>query len=236
MAMPTQSLVLEVQERTPDQKASMLRKMAKIPAEYYGTGKQNLHFAADYQRFRKLYQHAGENTIVHLSCGSKQLPVLICDVQFDPVTDLISHVDFKHVDMDKEVYAKVKVVVVGSAPAVKNLGGVIEITKHFIEIKCLPKDLIHEIQVDVSGLELINASVHIRDLKISDAIKVQADVGEVVVKVAAPRKEEEEVKPVEAAVEGQAAAVSAEGQSAAAAAGGEKSAPGASAQEGGQKK
>ena len=196
------NLVLETQKRDMSVKPKALRAKSRIPAVYYGMGKENMHLTADYQSFRKLYESAGGNTVIDLKIDDKSVPVLIYDVQYDPVSDAFAHIDFKHVDMNKKVVAEVKIVVVGVAPAVKNFGGVLEITRHSFEIECLPKDLIHSIEVDVSGLDELNMAVHVSDLKIPATIKLLAELEDTVVKVSAPRKEEEVVPVAEVAVEG----------------------------------
>lgn len=217
------TMLLEATERQLVDKAKALRASGRIPAVFYGRGQKNRHLLLDYQAFRKVYVKAGGNTIVELVLDSKKFPVLVHDVVFDPVTDAFAHVDFIHVDMDKEVTTMVKVVAVGLAPAVKNLGGVLDIQKHEIKIKCLPKDLIHSIDVDVTSIVDFHTTIHVSDLKIPAAIKVLDRPEDAVATVVPPRAEEEAAKPAEAAVvgaPGEAGAAPAEGAAAPAAAAG----------------
>lgn len=209
------TFALETSSRPSAAKAKSLRRQGKIPAVYYGRGKGSVSLQLDYHAFRKVFATAGENTLIDLSVDGKKVPVLVHDVQYDPVTDQISHVDFIHVDMEKEVTTSVKVTVLGVAPAVKNLGGILDLQKHEIKIRCLPKDLIHGIEVDVSGIVDFHTSVHVKDLKIPSAVKVLDNPEDTVV-TATPPRAEEEAKPAEAAA---AAAPGAEGAAAAPAAG-----------------
>lgn len=190
--------VLEASERNSSIKAKTIRLSSRLPAVYYGRGRPALSLSLDYQSFRKVFEKAGQNTIIELSVDGAKNPVLVHDVQFDPVSDQISHVDFMHVDMTKEVTTSVKVVIIGVAPAVKNLGGILDIQKHDIKIKCLPKDLIHEIQVDVSSIVDYHTSIHVKDLKIPPAIKILDRPDDTVVTVVPPKIEEEAPKPSEA--------------------------------------
>ena len=188
------SLVLEANPRASTQKANGVRTAGRIPAVYYGRGQKSFSLDLPYQAFRKLFAKAGENTIIELKVDGKTIPVLVHDIQFHPVTDVIIHVDFIHVDMKKEVTTVVKVNVIGLAPAVKNLGGILDIHKHEVKIKCLPKDLIHSIDVDVSSIVDFHTSIHVSDLKVPATIKILDNPSDTVATVV-PVKIEEEVKP-----------------------------------------
>lgn len=202
------SLLLDATKR--DQvKARDLRTKGLIPAEYYGKSQTNMSLALAYQAFKKVFDKAGENTIIELNVDGKKTPVLVCDIQYDPLSDRISHVDFIHVDMQKEVTTSVKVIIIGTAPAVKNMGGILDVQKHEIKVKCLPKDLIHGIEVDVTPIVDFKTSVHVKDLKVPSTIKILDNMEDTVV-TATPPRAEEEIKPAETA-----AAPGAEGAAAA---------------------
>lgn len=193
------TLVLKVANRDISSKPRALRAKGLIPAVYYGRGKKNASLQLNYNKFRKVFEKAGENTIIEIDIEGKKAPVLVYDIQYDPVSDNISHVDFIHVDMQKEVTTSVKVVVVGVAPAVKNLGGILDVQKHELRIKCLPKDLIHGIEVNVASIVDFHTSIHVKDLKVPSTIKVLDNPDDTVVTAVPPRAEEEE-KPAEEAV------------------------------------
>ncbi|MBI2639054.1 50S ribosomal protein L25 [Candidatus Peregrinibacteria bacterium] len=201
------SFLLEVTARDIAQKAKFSRAAGRIPAVYYGRGKPTMTLSLDYQKFRKVYEKAGENTIIELAMDGKKFPVLVHEVQYEPVSDKFSHVDFIHVDMEKEVTTTVKIVCVGVCPAVKNMGGILDVLKHEIKIKCLPKDLIHSIEVDVSPIVDFHTSIHVKDLKIPSGIKILDNAEDTVVTASPIKVEEEAPKPAEAA----AGAVPAEG-------------------------
>lgn len=213
-----ETLILEAQPREVTMKAKYVRTSGRIPAVYYGRGQKNIHLALEYQMFRKLFEKAGENTVLELNVGGKKFPVLVHDVQYDPVADTIAHVDFIHVDMTKEVTTSVKVVVIGVSPAVKNLAGVLDVQKQELKIRCLPKDLIHAIEVDVSSIADFHTSIRVKDVKVAATITL-IDNPEDTVVTATPPRAEEETKPAEAAP--------AEGAAGTPVAGAEGAAPGA---------
>lgn len=232
-----ETITLKAQERGIPEKSRHLRRTGRIPAIYYGHGKPNRLLHVDSHQFKRVFDRAGENTVIELELGSEKFPVLIYEVQFDPVSDRVQHVDFMHVDMEKEVTTSVKVLLTGVAPAVKNLGGILDIHKHELRIRCLPKDLIHEIAVDILPLADFHTAIHVKDLVIPPGIKILDKPEDTVVTVAPPRKEEEEVKPVSeapAAAPGEVLAAGEAGKPAPAGAGG--TAPGGATTSAGQAK
>ncbi len=193
------SFVLEATARDAAQKAKVFRAAGRIPAVYYGRGRPTVTLLLDYQKFRKVFEKAGENTIIELAMDGKKFPVLVHEVQYDPVSDRFAHVDFIHVDMEKEVTTSVKIVCAGICPAVKNMGGILDVLKHEVKIKCLPKDLIHSIEVDVSSIVDFHTSIHVKDLKVPSGIKILDNVEDTVVTASPIKVEEEAPKPAEAA-------------------------------------
>ncbi len=194
--------VFPAQLRDKSVKTKNLRKMNLIPAEYYGRGIQNISLQLDYQSFRKMYRKAGFNTVITLEIeGGGTKKVLIHEVDRHPVTDLFSHVELINVRMDEEVTTTIPVRLEGSAPAVRDFGGVLIQSMDEIEITCLPGDLIHEIVLSVEGLTELNSGLHVSDIKLSDKIKILSDPEASVAMVSAPQ--EEEVAAVEAPAVGE---------------------------------
>lgn len=193
---------LNTQERkVTGNKLKTLREKGFIPAIVYGAGKKNISIQVDYQEFKKTFEEAGESTIIKLKIGNEAKNVLIHDIAKDPVNDKIIHVDFLQVRMDKAITAEVVLVFEGEAPAIKELEGTLVKSITEVEVEALPKDLPHELKVDISGLETFDDHIKIKDLKLPEGVKVLVDSGETIASVAAPRTKEEleelEEKPEE---------------------------------------
>jgi len=201
-------MILEVQSRDKNIKAKELLRSDLIPAEYYGRGVNNQSVKMDYQTFRKLFRVAGTNTIVELKVDGKDpINVLVHRVDQDPVTDRYTHVDFINVRMGEIIHTKVPIHLTGVAPAVKELAGTLTHQLNEIDVKCLPKDLIHSIDVDIASLVDFNCFIRVKDLNIPSTVEVLNDSEDVVATVVPPRVEEE-VEAVESTEEGgEAAAV-----------------------------
>jgi large subunit ribosomal protein L25 len=92
--------------------------------------------------------------------------------------------------LTEKLRANVTIDLVGESPAVKELNGVLVSGIEEIEVECLPQDLPERIMVDVSSLTEFGATVHVRDIKLSENIRVLTDLDEVVAIITAPEAEE----------------------------------------------
>ncbi len=192
--------------------AKEAREANRIPMAYYGKSVENHGFSVDYQDFRRAYEKGGRSTIMYFKNEKgEEFPVLVQDIQYEPVTDKIIHVDAMAVDMNKLITTQVPLVLTGTAPAVKDLGGILVQNKKKVEVECLPNDLIHEIEVDISLLVDFHTSITIGDLQVPDTIKILDALDINVATVSAPKEEVEE-EVVEEEVEGEEAAEGEEGE------------------------
>jgi len=184
-----------------------VRQEGMIPCVVYG-GKQNYNLKVPKIPFDKLYRQAGESTLVDLIIDEKTtLPVLIHEFQRHPVTSEFDHIDFYEVDMKKEIITNIELHFIGEPPAVKEMGGTLVKNINDIEIKCLPGDLIHSVEVSLASLNNFDDSIHVKDLPVPANIKVLTPGDMLVAKVV-----EQEVE-AEVAVVSEAEAVQAVGAS-----------------------
>ncbi len=189
---------LEGQQRTELGKAVYdVREAGMIPGVVYG-GKENIVVKVPRSAFEAVWDKAGENSIVDLTIDGKVVPVLIYDIQRHPTTHLIIHIDFFEVNMNKEITANVPLNYIGVAPALK-LGGTLLQNLDEVEIRCLPKDLIHEITIDVSVLKTFDDTIHVGDLQLPAGVAFETSEDVLVVKVTEVREEAEDVVVDEAA-------------------------------------
>lgn len=187
---------LSAKSRDIKAKISAVRNIGMIPAVIYGPGIKNSNVAVGSKDFKKVFDQAGESTLVDLEVeGQKMVKVLINDVSVDPVSDKVMHIDFYQVKMDKEIESRIPLSFIGEAPAVKEQGGILVKNMHELHIKALPQDLIHDIEVDISNLININDKMFVSDIKLPKGVKVINKLEDIVVMISAPREEEEEIKP-----------------------------------------
>jgi len=183
-------------------KVKILRKKGILPAVLYGPKIKPLPLEVDLKEFEKIYKEAGETSLISLGVDGKSFLVLIHDVAKDPISDVFLHVDFYQPNLEEEVQAKVPLVFEGSSSAVKELGGTLVHNISELEVKALPEHLPKEIRVDISKLKTFEDHIFIRDLKVSEGVRILKNPDEIVASVIPPEKIEEELaKPLEEKIE-----------------------------------
>ncbi len=184
-----------------------------IPAVLYGGEAENRNLWIDFRDFKRTYEEAGESTLVDLKVtkegkegGEESEKVLIYDTQYHPVSGAVIHVDFYRVTMGQKLETEVRLSFVGTSPAVKEQGGVLVKSVQDVEIRCLPKDLPSEIEIDVSSLETFDDYIYAKDLPAGEEVEVLLEPETVIAFVAAPRSEAE-LEELDQEIEGDASAV-----------------------------
>ena len=185
-----------------------LRKKGFVPAELYGRGIQNLHLSLSRQEFLKAFREAGENTIINVMIDGKPHPVLIYDVQRDSISGEFLNIDFYQFRADEEIELQVPIVFIGEAPAVKEKGAVLTKAMDQVEIRALPADIPHHLEVNLSVLTDIGQSVYVKDLP-SGKFEILVSPGTVVV-TASEVKVEEEVPVIDESAQIEGVAVETE--------------------------
>ncbi len=170
-----------------------LRRQGFIPANIYGAHEPARSLQVEARALANVLSRAsGEHILVDLEIEdagkSTNRLALIQEVQHEPLSGDVLHVDFHAVSQNEEIHAEVPVFPVGEANGVRNFGGLLEQLIRAVEIRCLPKDLPESIQVDVSALGL-GQSIHIKDLPMPPGVRPTAEGELTVFMVAAPRVE-----------------------------------------------
>ena len=197
-------------------KVKALRRGGVIPANVYGHALESVAIQISKDDLAHLLHSAGRNEIVYLRLdGEEARPTFLRQIQRNPVTDAILHVDFYQISLKEKVRMEVRLVMVGTAPAEQTHGGTLLHSLNRIAVEGLPTEIPSVIEVDVSGLDEIDATIHVRELSVPDEITVLSDPEQVVAKVAPPQvekePEEEEVEVPEGEVpEGEEGAAEAE--------------------------
>lgn len=190
-----EKIQLQAKARNPQtDMAKNVKKDGLIPAELYGHNVANVHLSLTRGEFEKVLRKAGESTIIELALpdGSNR-KVLIQDVQRHYLTSEPIHADFYEVKMTEKMTATIPLEFIGESVAVKALGGTLVKILTEVEVECLPGDLPHAIEVDISGMEAFDSVINVKDLKVSDKVTINAEDEELVVKIQRPRDVEAEL-------------------------------------------
>ncbi len=166
---------LSVSERTERGKGPCyrLRKEGMVPGVYYDQNGENISVKVKVLPLSRLYNKLGSSQVFELAIekgGATQTkPALIWAVRFDPVKPVPQHVDFRGVDLDKEIRVHVPFEIVGKAAGVVK-GGVVELFRDNCEVIGKPLSIPEKLVIDVTDLDL-NQNVHIADVKYPEGVR-----------------------------------------------------------------
>ncbi len=176
-----------------------LRAQGIIPGVVYGHGSKTDHIQVNTKDFTRIFRDAGTNTIIDLEVDGKTIKTIIYHVDYDPVTDAPRHADFYKVRMNEKLTTLVPLNFVGESPAVRSLSAIVVHGKEDVEVSCLPGDLPHAIDVDLSKLVEIDDMVHARDLVIPANVELKEDPETMIAQSILPREMKIDTAPVAAA-------------------------------------
>ena len=174
---------LELEKRSKEKKSSLKNNRASglVPGVCYGANQETVSIYVNQSLLKKVEKVAGKTPI---QCkGAVEGNVIIQDMQFNPLTGNIIHIDFHLVKDDEKTHTTTPIILKGVAPAIKKLGGVLTHIIHEVNIEALPKDIPHEIEVDISMLEEIPSHITIADITIPKGVTILNEKDEVVVSV-----------------------------------------------------
>jgi len=176
------NLKVEKREATGKGVARKLRASGLVPGVVYGKNIESQSIIIDPQ---DLLNRLSGNAIFDLDiAGVGKDTVMVKEVQKDPITGAIKHIDFLHISMDEKITVSVSIVLLGDAPGIKE-GGVLQQMLREIEVECLPLDIPEKIEVDISGLE-IGDSVSVSEIEVGDNFEIITPLEEVIVTVILP--------------------------------------------------
>jgi large subunit ribosomal protein L25 len=197
-------VTLEVSRREKSGKeiAKKLRASGKIPAVVYGGHKEPVAIEVDRKSVSELIQKSDHGVrsifLLKMSGTDQQRHAMIKDIQIDPISRRMTHIDFVRVVMDEVVRVTVPVHVVGTAIGVKE-GGILDWQVRDLHVECLPNAIPDKIDIDVTALGLHEYS-RVSDMKLPEGVKVLEDPERVVVGVTHARAEVAEAAAVPEAV------------------------------------
>jgi len=200
---------IEVQRRESVGKSEVrrLRRAEMIPAVLYGAGRESVPIQVPRRTLLELFKEGGhENRIflLKLSGTDKSRHAMVRDLQIDPVTSQVVHLDFQRIQMDQKIRVRVHVELAGTSFGVKNEGGVLDFVTREIEIECLPTEIPQEIRVDVEPLH-VGDHLEASAIELPEGVTYVGPAEAVVASVkharveAAPAGEEEEAAAAESA-------------------------------------
>lgn len=198
-------VTLEVSGRDGTGKSAVrkLRQQGKVPGVVYGGHRDPVAIIVDRKAITDFIQKSEHGVrsvfLLKMAGTDQQRHAMIKDIQIDPISRKMMHVDFIRVVMDEVVRVSVPVVITGSPIGVKE-GGLLDFQVRELHVECLPTAIPDKVEIDISELG-IHHYFRISDLPLPERVKVLDDPNRVVVGVTHQRAEVVPEVPVEGAVE-----------------------------------
>lgn len=180
----------QVQRRSvTGKRVATLRREGVLPANIYGRALDSVAVQLPYVEARDLLNAHGLNTLINVQVeGEAQTrPVVVRNVELEPVNRKILHLDLYQVDLSRIIKATIPVTITGEAPAVHKFGGVLIHALDHIEVEGLPHSIPEHLEVSVTGLIEIGDHIQVKDLRVPPGLKLHASPDQGVVAVQASR-------------------------------------------------
>jgi len=196
-------LKANVRKTTGNGPARVLRREGRIPAVLYGPETEHVLLSVNTSDFEEVLKKGNVSQVllnlVIQNGKAFSKSVIIKELQTHPVSRDFLHIDFYEIDMKRKIKVNVPVVTEGKSKGVE-LGGVLQIIRHELEVLCFPGDIPEEIVIDITELDM-GDSVHVEEIPLEGDAEIQADVNYTVLTVLSPKVEEEEVEEEEEELE-----------------------------------
>ncbi len=185
----TMTIKAETRETYGKNASRRLRREGLVPAVLYGEGAATVSLSLDKKDvLRILKSESGENTLFKVGFGTETRDAMIKEMQTDPTSDELIHVDLIRISMDKAIRVSVPILLKGEPIGVKAEGGFVDFITRELEVECLPGDIPEHIEFDISELHL-HQSTKVSDLAAPQGVKIMSDPGTVVALIDLPKEE-----------------------------------------------
>lgn len=190
-----QTLKLSPREMT-GKKVKQLRLNGITPVHLYGGAEDSATLQVQSSDLRRLLSKIGGNVPITIEVEGTEVAdvCFVREVQRNPVSDQIIHVDFLRVDTDQKVTAEVPIILDGEAPAVRNLAGTLAQPMQSLRVEAFPLDMPASLHVSISSLEGFEDAVRVSDLVFEEGVTTNVAPSEMIARVMQPRLEEEEAE------------------------------------------
>lgn len=190
-------IVLNADVRTPDENLKKMRRDMVIPGVVYGNTQEPISLKMANSDLLRVYRKAGESMIINLKVGKKDIEVLFHSIQREPVSGEFQHIDFYALTRWEKVHTNISINFIGESPAHREGAIIEEITKD-IEVKCLPRFLVENFEVDLSKLVEMWDSIKVSDLGLNpEEYEVLTNLDDILVMASEPAKMEDLDAPIE---------------------------------------
>lgn len=201
MSNETIAVTLEPRQ-TVGKGLGQLKRGGIVPVVIHNHGQESVIAQGDYQMLVKMYQQAGKHHAVDVTVDGQKFLTIVKDADFEPKKHRLRHIVFGAIRQNEEIETEVPIVFEGDAPAEK-VGLLIIRQLDHVQVKALPRDLVDEIKLDISGLTEVGDRLSVADLQIPNGITMLTEDEHGVAIVEETPAQESEEAAEEAAAEGE---------------------------------
>ncbi len=186
--------MIKLSAKVRQEKPHRLRKEGRIPAVVYGYNQENTPLSVDEREFMRVYKKTGESSLISLDTEKGKSVVLVYDMQEEPMSGRVMHVDFYQPNMKEKVEAEIPIVFKGESPAVKDMDGTLVKSMSEVTVSALPQNLPSELEVDIGKLESFDDVIKVEDIEIPEGVEIINEPDWTVAMVSTPENVEEQLE------------------------------------------
>ncbi len=172
-------LKLKAEKRAEGARAAAIRRAGAVPGIVYGPHQAAMSISVDARAFEKVFREAGESAIVSLEGLDADLPVLIHEVDLDPIAHTPRHIDFYAVTKGEKIEVAIPLSFIGESEAVRSGANLVKVL-HELEVEADPMKLPHELEVDITALAAVGDRIAAKDIRLPSGVTLVTDLEEVV--------------------------------------------------------
>ena len=197
-----QTELLATTRETLGKKVRFLRRQGITPVHLFGHNVESVALQCDTAQLKRVLAQTGRTRLISLKVDKAKRPrnVVIREVQREPLTSELLHVDFYQVSMAEKIRVEVPIVSIGEAPALKLKENFLIQELNSLSVECLPGEIPNRVDMDLTSLTEVGQAIHVRDITLDKGGTVLNNPEQLVVKISA-RHIEEEKEEVEAPAE-----------------------------------
>ena len=166
-------------------KVRFLRRQGITPVHLFGHNVESMALQCDTTELHHTLAVAGKTGLIGLKLdrAKKSRNVMVREIQREPRTGELLHVDFYQVSMAEKIRLEVPIVTVGEAPALKSKENFLAHELNTLTIECLPDEIPNSVELDLSPLTEAEQAIRVGDISLDEKITVLNDPEQMVVKI-----------------------------------------------------
>jgi len=206
-----QTELLATTRQTLGKKVRFLRRQGITPVHLFGHNVESVALQCDTAQLKRVLAQTGRTRLISLNLDEAKKPrnVVIREVQREPRTSELLHVDFYQVSMAEKIRVEVPIVSIGEAPALKLKESFLLQELNSLSVECLPGEIPNRVDIDLTSLTEVGQAIHVKDIMLDKEGTILNNPEQLVVKISARHIEklveevEKEKEEVEAPAEAQ---------------------------------